>query len=107
MEPDAGGHLDRVQPAAARPVHVRPPGTYEPSVVEAAAIASAPIPVAELLEVVGGWPGERRRLRGGVHRIPDVSARHLAGAGHNIDHHLAGRQYRADVLDWAVELAAR
>jgi hypothetical protein len=47
-----------------------PPGTYEPSVVEAAAIASAPIPVAELLEVVGGWPGERRRLRGGVHRIP-------------------------------------
>jgi hypothetical protein len=47
-----------------------PPGTYEPSVVEAAAIASAPIPVAELLEVVGGWPGERRRLRGGVHRLP-------------------------------------
>jgi hypothetical protein len=38
---------------------------------------------------------------------PDVSARHLPGAGHNIDHHLAGRQYRADVLDWAVELAAR
>jgi hypothetical protein len=38
---------------------------------------------------------------------PDVSAHHRAGVGYNIDHHLAGRQYRGDVLDWAVELGAR
>ena len=38
---------------------------------------------------------------------PNVSAHHLTNVGHNIDHHIAGLQYRADVLDWAVELAAR
>jgi hypothetical protein len=35
-----------------------------------------------------------------------VSAHHLAKVGPNIDHHIAGRQYRADVLDWAEEAAA-
>jgi pimeloyl-ACP methyl ester carboxylesterase len=113
-----------------------PAGTYEPSVVEAATIASSPIPVAELLEVVGGWiadfpavaaavdvpvhyglaeheqlwhsgPAKVDEFAAAFTASPDVSAHHLAGVGHNIDHHLAGRQYRADVLDWAVELAAQ
>jgi hypothetical protein len=108
-----------------------PAGTYEPSVVEAATIASSPIPVAELLEVVGGWiadfpavaaavdvpvhyglaeheqlwhsgPAKVDEFAAAFTASPDVSAHHLAGVGHNIDHHIAGRQYRADVLDWAV-----
>jgi len=107
-----------------------PAGTYDPSVVGAAAAACSPIPVAELLEVVGGWiadlPGRRGRGRrtgplrtGRTEQLwhsdptkveefaaaftasPEVSAHHLAGVGHNVDHHHAGRQYRRDVLDWA------
>jgi hypothetical protein len=31
----------------------------------------------------------------------------VLGAGHNIDHHHAGSQYRHDVLDWAGNLPAR
>jgi hypothetical protein len=31
----------------------------------------------------------------------------VLGAGHNIDHHYAGSQYRHDVLDWAGNLPAR
>ena len=41
-----------------------PVGTYEPSVVTAAAVACSPIPVAELLEVVGGW----------IHDFPSIAA---------------------------------
>jgi pimeloyl-ACP methyl ester carboxylesterase len=113
-----------------------PAGTYEPSVVGEAAVACSPIPVAELLEVVGGWiadfPAVAAAVDVPVHfglaeheqlwhsspekvgefaaaftASPDVSAHHLAGVGHNIDHHHGGEAYRQGVLDWAEGLAAQ
>ena len=80
-----------------------PPETYDRSVLNAAGPASSPIPVAELLEVVGGWirdfrplpfrsmwpftmdfgarttldlqSGRGRRIRGFAHRRTDQSPR--------------------------------
>jgi pimeloyl-ACP methyl ester carboxylesterase len=113
-----------------------PAETYDRSVVAAASAASSPIPVAELLEVVDGWirdfPGIAAAVDVPVHYglseheqlwisspagvdafaaaftgAPSVSAHQVPGAGHNIDHHHAGSQYRHDVLDWAGNLPAR
>lgn len=113
-----------------------PTETYDVSVVAAASAASSPIPVAELLEVVDGWirdfPGIAAAVDVPVHYglseheqlwisspvgvdsfaasltgAPSVSAHHVPGVGHNIDHHHAGGQYRDDVLDWAGNLPAR
>jgi pimeloyl-ACP methyl ester carboxylesterase len=113
-----------------------PTETYDVSVVAAASAASSPIPVAELLEVVDGWirdfPGIAAAVDVPVHYglseheqlwlsspagvdafaaaftcAPSVSAHQVLGAGHNIDHHHAGSQYRHDVLDWAGNLPAR
>ena len=107
-----------------------PPETYQPSVVQAAAGACSPIPVAELLEVVDGWvsdyPSVAAKVDVPVHyglaeyeqlwhsspdsvaafaaaftAAPSVTAHQVSGAGHNIDHHHGGRQYQAEVLDWA------
>ena len=113
-----------------------PPETYDRSVLSAAGPASSPIPVAELLEVVGGWirdfPTVAASIDVAVHYglseheqlwisspvgvdsfaasltgAPSVSAHHVPGVGHNIDHHHAGGQYRRDVLDWAQTLPVR
>ena len=113
-----------------------PTETYDGSVVAAAAAASSPIPVAELLEVVDGWIRDFSAIAAAVdvpvhyglseHEqlwisspagvdafaaaftgAPSVSAHQVLGVGHNIDHHHAGRQYRHDVLDWAGNLPAR
>jgi pimeloyl-ACP methyl ester carboxylesterase len=107
-----------------------PAETYEASVVSAAAIAGAPIPVAELLEVVDGWvrdfptiaaaidvpvhyglaeheqlwnssPAQVEAFAAALTASPGVSAHHITGVGHNIDHHYAGQQVRLEVLDWA------
>src|SRR5271156_5656155 len=113
-----------------------PPETYDRSVLSAAGPASSPIPVAELLEVVGGWIrdfptvaasidvavhyglSEHEKLwissPVGVYSFPaslpgarSVSAHPVPGVGHNIDHPHAGGQYRRDVLDWAQTLPVR
>jgi pimeloyl-ACP methyl ester carboxylesterase len=110
-----------------------PPETYDRSVLDAAGPASSPIPVAELLEVVGSWvrdfPAVAASVNVAVHyglseheqlwnsspaavdafaaaltRAPSVSAHHIPKAGHNIDHHHIGGQYQRDVLDWAQTL---
>lgn len=107
-----------------------PAGTFETSVVEAAAGAASPIPVAELLEVVGGWirdfptvaaavdvpvhyglaeheklwnssPARVSEFAAAFTASPGVSAHHVLGVGHNIDHHNAGQQFRFEVLNWA------
>jgi pimeloyl-ACP methyl ester carboxylesterase len=110
-----------------------PPETYDRSVLSAAVPASSPIPVGELLEVVGGWIRDFPRIAAlvdvpvhyglseheqlwisspaGVEAFaasltcaPRVSAQHVRRVGHNIDHHHAGGQYRRGVLDWAQTL---
>jgi pimeloyl-ACP methyl ester carboxylesterase len=113
-----------------------PVETYDGSVVAAASAASSPIPVAELREVVDGWirdfpvvaaavdvpvhyglseheqlwissPAGVDAFAAAFTASPSVSAHQVLGAGHNIDHHHAGSQYRLDVLDWARNLPAR
>jgi pimeloyl-ACP methyl ester carboxylesterase len=113
-----------------------PPDTYDHSVLSAAAPASSPIPVAELLEVVGGWihdfPTVAASIDVAVHYglseheqlwisspagvdafaaaligAPSVSAHYIPGVGHNIDHHHAGGLYRRATLDWVQTLPVR
>jgi pimeloyl-ACP methyl ester carboxylesterase len=113
-----------------------PAHTYDRSVLSAARPASSPIPVAELLEVVGGWIRDFRVVAASIdvavhyglseHEqlwisspvgvdafaasltgARSVSAHYLLGVGHNVDHHYAGGRYQRDLLDWAQTLPAR
>lgn len=113
-----------------------PPGTYDRSVLRAAAPATSPIPVAELREVVGGWIGDFPTIAASVDvavhyglaeyeqlwisspaaveefaasftGAPSVSAQYVPGVGHNIDHHHAGGLYRRNLLDWVQTLRGR
>lgn len=52
-------------------------------------------------------PSRRVKPRAAFTGAPSVSAHQVLGAGHNIDHHHAGSQYRHDALDWAGNLPAR
>jgi hypothetical protein len=46
-----------------------PDWTMEPDIVERAEVSASPIPLAELLEVVGSWPEAAASVAGGV-RVP-------------------------------------
>lgn len=112
-----------------------PDGSFDPAVLEAAVFCSAPAPLPELLEIVQGWITDFSSLAPLVEvpvhytlaehdalwltgrdrvdafaakftRAPFVESRQLAGAGHNIDHHLAGPAFHQDQLDF-VERCAR
>lgn len=113
-----------------------PLGTVDDEAVTAARASVAPLPHAEMLEIVDGWPVEHAALAADVavpvqyalaehdglwivdeERVsafaaaftaaPWVHARIQGGTGHNIDHHRLARALHLGQLAFAVECAAR
>ncbi len=111
-----------------------PDSTFDPDVVNAAEVSAAPIPLEELLEVVGGWidafPAVAAEVRVPVQYVlaeydglwiadeatVDAFAAHFTsarfvestlfrGAGHNIDHHHLGRALHLSQLAFALRCA--
>jgi 5-methylthioadenosine/S-adenosylhomocysteine deaminase len=110
-----------------------PEGTYDPSVIDDARVAESPVPVAELQEVVGGWPRNFPGIAAQIHvpvqyalaeydhlwksthanvaafgaaftAAPSVAAQRIPGCGHNIDHHYAGAAFHGEQLEFARSL---
>lgn len=113
-----------------------PAETVDADVVEAAKAAVEPVPLAEMLEIVGAWPRDVAKLAAEVvvpvqytlaehdglwvvdeSRVsafagyftsaPWVDARLQAGAGHNLDHHRLSRALHLRQLAFAYECATR
>lgn len=113
-----------------------PDGTVDADAVEAAKAAVEPVPLAEMLEIVTGWPAEVAGLAAAVtapvqytlaehdglwavdeSRVtafaeyfgaaPWVDARLQAGAGHNLDHHRLSSALHLRQLAFAAECGAR
>jgi pimeloyl-ACP methyl ester carboxylesterase len=111
-----------------------PDWTIEPGIVDTAEISAAPIPLAELLEVVGSWPDEAKRLAKKINvpiqyvafefeqlwtidpqtvqtfagyftGAPFVEADLMAGIGHDADHHRAGPAFQLRQLAFALQCA--
>lgn len=109
-----------------------PDWTIEPGIVATAEISTAPVPLAELLEVVGRWTEEARALAAQVvvpvHYVafeyeqlwtidaestrsfaaaftssPWVDGTLMAGIGHDADHHLLGRAFQLRQLAFALQ----
>ncbi|WP_375386162.1 alpha/beta hydrolase [uncultured Microbacterium sp.] len=112
-----------------------PEGSYDPAVVDDADVATELIPVAELLEVVGGWIADFPTLAAAVtvpvhyalaeHEAlwistdenvtafgdaftasPRVKTQRVSGAGHNLDHHSNSAELHACQLEFASSLSA-
>lgn len=106
------------------------PGTYRAVVIDEAAITCEPIPVAELLEVVGGWiedfPSLAASIDVPVHYAlaesdnlwiatdaaieafgaafaasPRVETDFVRDCGHNLDHHHVADEFHRRQLQWA------
>jgi hypothetical protein len=113
-----------------------PPGTVDDAAMAAAAAAVEPVPLAEMLEIVTGWPDGLAALAAEVavpvqyalaehdglwvvndttvaefvrllSAAPWVEARVQAGAGHNLDHHRLSRALHLRQLAFAAECAVR
>lgn len=113
-----------------------PPGTVDEEAVAAARTSVAPLPLAEMLEIVDGWPAQLGALAadvgvpvqyalaehdglwivdeerlaafaGAFTAAPWVQARIQGGAGHNLDHHRLSRAFHLGQLAFAAECAAR
>ncbi len=111
-----------------------PDWTIEPDIVARADASAAPIPLAELLEVVGGWTEAAPRLAAQVGvpvqyvafefeslwtidrqslddfagyfaSAPVVDASLMFGTGHDADHHRTGRAFQLRQLAFALECA--
>ena len=107
-----------------------PEGTFDPDVVDAAEISTDPIPVAELLEVVGRWitdfPDLAASVKVPVHyalaeheqlwistddnvrtfseaftSAPSITAERVLGSGHNLDHHSGSQPFHQRQLEFA------
>ncbi|WP_326837518.1 alpha/beta fold hydrolase [Amycolatopsis rhabdoformis] len=132
---DAWNGLPPGQPVIFTPEQRRmfmygPEGTREHDIVERAEPATEPIPLAELREVVGGWPTSAAELAARVEvpvhyvltehdglwiadqgrvdtfagyftHAPWVDAQFVRGAGHNLDHHLLSRTLHLQQLAFA------
>ena len=112
-----------------------PGGTYPPDMPELSHSADAPIPRAELLDIVTVWPQRAAAVLAGitvpVHyrqgefdqlwvtdtdqvaafgacctRAPSLDAALFPGAGHCIDFHNAGAAFHLDQLAFALRCAA-
>lgn len=112
-----------------------PAGTFDPGVVDAAESSGDPIPVAELVEVVGRWitdfPGIAAAVTVPVHyalaehdqlwistddnvrafskaftSAPYVKAERVLGSGHNLDHHNISQAFHQSQLEFARTLPA-
>jgi hypothetical protein len=108
-----------------------PDGTFDAGVLELAEISTAPMPVAEANEVVGGWIDRFPQIAAGIEvPIQYVMAEHdglwvvdeatvsafadrftsaplveraiFRGAGHNLDHHLLGEAFQFEQLAFAL-----
>jgi pimeloyl-ACP methyl ester carboxylesterase len=113
-----------------------PDWSMEPDIVARAEVSASPIPLAELLEVVGTWPEAAASVAGGVRvpvqffgfefeslwtinpqtverfgsyfrDAPSVSAEIMAGTGHDADHHRLGQAFQLRQLAFAMECAGR
>ncbi|MCE0764840.1 alpha/beta hydrolase [Pseudonocardia kujensis] len=113
-----------------------PAGTVDDDAVDAARTSVAPLPLAEMLEIVDGWPAEHGKVAAEVvvpvhytlaeydglwvvdedrlaafaqafSSAPWVTARIQRGAGHNLDHHRLSRAFHLGQLAFAAECAAR
>jgi pimeloyl-ACP methyl ester carboxylesterase len=113
-----------------------PDWTLEPGIVDRAEISASPIPLAELVEVVGTWPEAAASVAGQVrvpvqyvafefeslwtitpesvesfggyfHDAPVVSAELMAGTGHDVDHHRLGQAFQLRQLAFTLECAGR
>lgn len=113
-----------------------PDWTIEADIVDRAEVSAAPVPLEELLEVVGGWPesaaslAERvevpvqyvafefeqlwtidpesvRAFAGYFANAPVVTSELMAGIGHDADHHRLGLAFQLRQLAFAVECAER
>ncbi len=111
-----------------------PDWTFDPGVIAVAEASAAPIPLEELLEVVGGWidafPGVAAQVRVPVQyalaeydglwiatsetvagfsdrfaNAPVVESSLFGAAGHNIDHHRVGRALHLAQLGFALHCA--
>jgi pimeloyl-ACP methyl ester carboxylesterase len=112
-----------------------PDWTFDPDVIAAAEVSAAPIPLEELLEVVGGWiaafpevaaavtapvqyalaeydalwSATTETVAGFAERFTDapaIEASLFRAAGHNIDHHRVGRALHLSQLAFALRCAA-
>ncbi len=112
-----------------------PETTFDPQVVDAAEISTAPMPGEEVLEVIGGWvesfPAIAAEVRVPVQYVasehdalwvidpntvaafaarfsksPFVEADLFRHVGHNIDHHLLGSALHLDQLAFALRCVA-
>ncbi|HEY6762149.1 MAG TPA: alpha/beta fold hydrolase [Baekduia sp.] len=113
-----------------------PDWTIEPDIVERAAGSTAPVPLAELLEVVGQWPQTAAALASQVHvpvqyvafefeqlwtidadtvesfaghfeSAPLVACELMTGIGHVADHHRNGRAFQLRQLAFALDCGER
>lgn len=113
-----------------------PEATHAPGMPQASHIANTTVPLAELLDITGGWldrvagvagaitvpvhyrQGEHEKLwLNSPERVaafgrlfaasPRVDARMVADAGHCIDFHLAGAAFQQDQLDFAAACVRR
>ncbi|MBN9111612.1 MAG: hypothetical protein J0I34_22860 [Pseudonocardia sp.] len=113
-----------------------PAGTVDEEAVDAARASVAPLPLAEMLEIVDGWPTANVRpaadvvvpvqytlaehdglwivdeerlaaFAGAFTSAPWVHARTQGGAGHDLDHHRLSRAFHLGQLAFAAECAAR
>jgi pimeloyl-ACP methyl ester carboxylesterase len=112
-----------------------PAGTWDPQVVDDAEVSTDPIPVAELLEVVGSWTTDFARLASevtvpvhyalaeheglwistdeGVQAFaaeftasPSVTAERVSASGHNLDHHHISAEFHDRQLAFARTVSA-
>jgi pimeloyl-ACP methyl ester carboxylesterase len=113
-----------------------PDWTIEPDIVQRAEISAAPVPLSELLEVVGRWPqdaaGLAARVTVPVHYVafeferlwtidastvrdfaayftaaPLVASELMPGIGHDADHHRNSQAFQLRQLAFALDCAHR
>jgi pimeloyl-ACP methyl ester carboxylesterase len=113
-----------------------PDWTIEPGIVDKAEVSAAPVPLAELLEVVGPWPDAAASVAAWItvpiqyvafefeqvwtidlqtvkkfgsyfEVAPFVSAELMTGTGHDVDHHRLGQAFQLRQLAFALECAER
>jgi pimeloyl-ACP methyl ester carboxylesterase len=136
---DAWGAMPAGQPVVFGPDQRRmffygPDWTIEADIVEQADISTAPIPLEELVEVVGGWTKDAAQLAAQVRvpvqfvgvefenlwtitpdtmsafaayftEAPFVDTYLMPGVGHDVDHHRAGRAFQLRQLAFALQCA--
>lgn len=132
MPPDISIEFDESQ---RRQFMYGPVGSYADSVIAQSQPSWHAIPVAELLEIVGGWVTDFHALAARVEvpvyyalaeheglwnsspdnvaafgaafsASPSVTTSFVEGSGHNIDHHDVSSDFHQELIAWAAALSA-